>query len=441
MPRGRAGPGKPVPGLPVPPLAGPRPAVAGSRESDALALIEVRGLTKLYRMGDAVVRALDGVDLTIERGEFVAITGASGSGKSTMMHLLGCLDRPTRGTYRLNNRDVSALSDAELAEVRNKLVGFVFQTFNLINRTTAEENVAVPLFYARRTDTRAPAARALERVGLAARARHMPNELSGGERQRVAIARAIVNDPLLLLADEPTGNLDSRTGEQIMEIFRNLNAQGVTIVLVTHEPDIAAQARRVVHLKDGRILYDRSAHEVAAEFFRPVAVPVARAALPAGDAADAGPLGAASAGAGRPASASPAAGPPAAEPAAAAAPRSRAPGTIAALVSSFVGPALYVGCTTTLYALAQRYDLQNMNPEKLPAVVLTVASVASLGFLLGLVAGAVTILLANGVLRRIREAPEPLAGRRRARAAQVLGWLTVLAPVVLFTLSILGIGR
>ncbi len=387
-----------------------------------MALIEVRGLTKLYRMGDSVVRALDGVDLTIERGEFVAITGASGSGKSTMMHLLGCLDRPTRGTYRLDNRDVSALGDAELAEVRNKLIGFVFQTFNLINRTTAEENVAVPLFYARRTNTRAPAARALERVGLAPRARHMPNELSGGERQRVAIARAIVNDPVLLLADEPTGNLDSRTGEQIMEIFRNLNAQGVTVVMVTHEPDIAQQARRIVHMKDGRILSDRPATEIAAERSKPAAIPVARAAPPAADA----PVEVAA---------------PAAGPAASDGPRARAPGTLAALACSLVGPALYIACTATLYALAQKYQLQDMNPQRVPGAVMAVASVASLGFLLGLVAGVVTILLANGVLRRIREAPEPLAGRRRARGAQVLGWLTVLAPIVLFTLNILGIGR
>jgi putative ABC transport system ATP-binding protein len=230
-----------------------------------VALIEVRGLTKLYRMGDAVVHALDGVDLTIERGEFVAITGASGSGKSTMMHLLGCLDRPTDGTYTLDGRAVSDLSDRELAVIRNKQIGFVFQTFNLINRTSATENVGIPLFYARQTSTRGPSMRALERVGLATRAQHNPNELSGGERQRVAIARAIVNDPVLLLADEPTGNLDSRTGEQIMEIFRQLNASGVTIVMVTHEPDIARQARRIVQMRDGKITSDRPAAEVIAE--------------------------------------------------------------------------------------------------------------------------------------------------------------------------------
>lgn len=219
-------------------------------------LIRLEGLTKLYRMGDATVRALDGVDLEIERGEFVAITGASGSGKSTMMHLIGCLDRPTQGRYFLDGRNVGNLSDRELARVRNQQIGFVFQTFNLINRVTALDNIRVPMFYARRAATREPALRALEKVGLAARSRHRPNEMSGGERQRVAIARAIVNEPLLVLADEPTGNLDTRTGEQIMKVFHDLNAQGVTIVLVTHEPDVAAQARRVVQMRDGKVLSD-----------------------------------------------------------------------------------------------------------------------------------------------------------------------------------------
>jgi putative ABC transport system ATP-binding protein len=229
-----------------------------------VALIEVRGLTKLYRMGDTIVRALDGVDLAIEQGEFVAITGASGSGKSTMMHLLGCLDRPTGGTYHLAGRDVSGLSDRELAAVRNRQIGFVFQTFNLINRTTALENVGVPLFYARQTNSREPARRALERVGLTTRSTHQPNELSGGERQRVAIARAIVNNPLLLLADEPTGNLDSRTGEQIMAIVHALNEQGVTIIIVTHEQEIAEQARRIVQMRDGKILSDRLTKDILA---------------------------------------------------------------------------------------------------------------------------------------------------------------------------------
>ncbi len=213
-------------------------------------------------MGDAVVRALDGVDLNVERGEFIAITGASGSGKSTMMHLIGCLDRPSSGGYFLDGRDVSRLGDRELARVRNQQIGFVFQSFNLINRTSALENVAVPLFYARRNATRDAARRALERVGLGPRGSHKPNELSGGERQRVAIARAIVNDPTVVLADEPTGNLDSRTGEQIMQVFHDLNAQGVTLVLVTHEHDVAVQARRIVQMRDGRILFDLPTEEV-----------------------------------------------------------------------------------------------------------------------------------------------------------------------------------
>ncbi len=249
-------------------------------------LIEIRKLTKLYRMGDSIVRALDGVDLTIERGEFIAITGASGSGKSTMMHLLGCLDRPTSGVYMLNGRDVATMSDSSLADIRNREIGFVFQTFNLINRTSALDNVGVPLFYARRANTRTPSHRALERVGLGKRSHHKPNELSGGERQRVAIARAIVNDPLLLLADEPTGNLDTRTGEQIMQIFRDLNAHGVTVVLVTHEPDVAMQARRIVQMRDGKILWDRQTAEIQVESGQlimpsPGVVPVRSAAAPA----------------------------------------------------------------------------------------------------------------------------------------------------------------
>jgi len=223
----------------------------------AEAIIRLQGLVRHYRMGQSIVKALDGVDLEISRGEFVAITGPSGSGKSTMMHILGCLDRPNSGTYELNGELVSSLSDRKLAIVRNRYIGFVFQTFNLINRTTALDNVAVPLIYARQSNTRAAAREALERVGLGHRARHRSSELSGGERQRVAIARAIVNNPVLLLADEPTGNLDTATGEQIMEIFHNLHRSGVTIVVVTHEPDIAVQAQRIVRMRDGRIVEDR----------------------------------------------------------------------------------------------------------------------------------------------------------------------------------------
>ncbi len=220
-------------------------------------MIRVRDMTKVYQMGDSEVRALDGVDLDIDAGEFISLTGSSGSGKSTMMHLLGCLDRPTSGTYELDGQQVSELNVRELAIIRNTRIGFVFQTFNLINRTSAVDNVAVPLIYARRRRTRPAAMEALERVGLAARAGHHPNQLSGGERQRVAIARAIVNKPVLLLADEPTGNLDSKTGLQILDLFRELHAEGVTVVLVTHEMSIAAQAQRVVRMADGRIIEDR----------------------------------------------------------------------------------------------------------------------------------------------------------------------------------------
>jgi len=219
-------------------------------------MIEARQLYKLYRMGESVVRALDGVDLDIAAGEFVSITGPSGSGKSTLMHIIGCLDRPTSGVYRLRGQTLSDMGDRQLARVRNKYIGFVFQTFNLINRTLAVDNVAVPLVYGRHASTRKAAQAALAKVGLEQRARHKPSELSGGERQRVAIARAIVNDPALILADEPTGNLDSRTGAQIMEIFHKLHAGGTTIILVTHELEVAVQAQRIVRMRDGRIVSD-----------------------------------------------------------------------------------------------------------------------------------------------------------------------------------------
>jgi putative ABC transport system ATP-binding protein len=223
-----------------------------------MALIEIRELTKVYDMGAEQVRALNGVDLDIERGEYVAIMGASGSGKSTLMNLLGCLDTPSSGSYVLNGVAVQELSDQELAAIRNKEIGFVFQTFNLLSRTDALHNVELPLIYSGmpRKERRARAQRSLERVGLGTRMHHQPNELSGGQRQRVAIARALVNDPSILLADEPTGNLDSGTSTEIMALFDELWRAGNTVLLVTHEADIAAHAKRRVTLRDGKVLSD-----------------------------------------------------------------------------------------------------------------------------------------------------------------------------------------
>jgi len=221
-------------------------------------LIDVKDLVKVYPMGGEEVHALRAVSLGIERGEYVAIMGPSGSGKSTLMNLIGCLDTPTSGTYFLNNREVSKMDDNELAAIRNIEIGFVFQTFNLLARTTALQNVELPLIYAGvpRAERHRRAQKAIDLVGLTDRMHHRPNELSGGQRQRVAIARALVNEPSLLLADEPTGNLDSRTGEEIMALFHTLNEAGNTIVLITHEDDIARCARRVVHLRDGKIVQD-----------------------------------------------------------------------------------------------------------------------------------------------------------------------------------------
>ena len=222
------------------------------------AVIVTRNLQRDYDMGGEVVHALRGVDLVIRKNEFVAIMGPSGSGKSTLMNLIGCLDSPTGGEYWLNGHRVSELGDDELARIRNKEIGFVFQTFNLLPRASALHNVELPLVYAGLggRERRAQAADALTRVGLADRMQHRPNELSGGQRQRVAIARALVNKPSILLADEPTGNLDSATSEEILGLFEALYEEGQTIVLVTHESDIAAHARRQVHLKDGRLEQD-----------------------------------------------------------------------------------------------------------------------------------------------------------------------------------------
>jgi putative ABC transport system ATP-binding protein len=221
-------------------------------------LIHVEDLMKIYPMGNEEVRALDGVSLSIDKGDYVAIMGASGSGKSTLMNLIGCLDTPTSGSYLLNNREVSKMDDNELASIRNKEIGFVFQTFNLLARTSALGNVELPLIYSGipRTERVQRAKDALTAVGLADRMNHRPNELSGGQRQRVAIARALVNNPSLLLADEPTGNLDSKTGNELLKLIDELNDRGNTIVLVTHEEDIARHARRIVRLLDGKILSD-----------------------------------------------------------------------------------------------------------------------------------------------------------------------------------------
>lgn len=226
-------------------------------------MIRVRDLTKDYRVGDTVVRALRGVTLDIDAGEFVTVVGPSGSGKSTFMHILGCLDRQSAGTYSLGGRDVSALQSDELARVRNETIGFVFQGFNLLPRTSALENVELPLLYTRAgalksSERHTRAARALAAVGLTDRAHHHPNQLSGGQQQRVAIARALVNEPALLLADEPTGNLDSATGQEVMEVFARLRAErGLTIVVITHERDIAAWGTRTIDFRDGVVKTDR----------------------------------------------------------------------------------------------------------------------------------------------------------------------------------------
>ena len=221
-------------------------------------MIALQKLMKIYQMGDSTVHALDGVSLFIGQGEFVAITGPSGSGKSTLMNILGCLDRPTSGSYQLDGAEVATLNDDQLALTRNKKIGFVFQNFNLLPRISALHNIALPLVYAgvAEKERLSRSLTVLAKVGLAERRDHRPNELSGGQRQRIAIARALVNDPAILIADEPTGNLDTKSSLEIMDIFCDLHKQGRTILMVTHEPDIAAYAERVVHVRDGRILKD-----------------------------------------------------------------------------------------------------------------------------------------------------------------------------------------
>jgi putative ABC transport system ATP-binding protein len=236
-------------------------------ETTSSPIIQVERLSRIYTMGANTVHALRGIDLSVERGEMVAIMGSSGSGKSTLMNILGCLDVPTEGNYVLDGVRVNGLSKNDLAELRNRKLGFVFQGFNLLARTSALENVELPLLYdrsGRKLDTKALAAEALERVGLGDRVEHQPSELSGGQQQRVAIARALITHPTLLLADEPTGNLDTQTTVEIMALFRELNEQGITIVLVTHEPEVAQYARRIVELRDGRVVRDHPVNQEAA---------------------------------------------------------------------------------------------------------------------------------------------------------------------------------
>ncbi|HWA86356.1 MAG TPA: ABC transporter ATP-binding protein [Opitutus sp.] len=243
----------------IPPTAPANSAARLLRPAGAL-VIEIEGVTKLYKMGEEIIHALRGVSLEIRRNEYLAIMGPSGSGKSTLMNMLGCLDTPTAGRYDFNGRNVAQMDDDELAEIRNREIGFVFQTFNLLPRSDALHNVELPLIYAGQPPhTRRERARqALDNVGLGNRIHHRPNELSGGQRQRVAIARALVNNPSIILADEPTGNLDSKTGTEIMELFEQLYEQGNTIIVVTHEEDIARHARRIVRLRDGLIESDET---------------------------------------------------------------------------------------------------------------------------------------------------------------------------------------
>jgi putative ABC transport system ATP-binding protein len=224
-----------------------------------MAVIELTSISKHYEMGQQLIKAVDNLDLTIEYNEYIVFIGSSGSGKSTLMNIIGCLDTPTAGRYVLNQKDVSGLDENDLADIRNQEIGFIFQSFNLLPRASALKNVMQPLIYRGMTlaERKAEAERVLERVGLKDRADHLPNQLSGGQRQRVAIARALVTNPSILLADEPTGNLDSQTSTEILALFDELHADGQTIIVVTHEPDVAAHGQRIVRLKDGRVLEDR----------------------------------------------------------------------------------------------------------------------------------------------------------------------------------------
>ncbi len=404
-------------------------------------LIEIARLSKLYRMGDSVVRALDGVDLQIRRGEFVAITGASGSGKSTLMHLIGCLDRPTAGRYVFNGRDVSDLSDRQLADIRNREIGFVFQTFNLINRISAADNVGVPLFYARRPNTRGPALKALERVGLAPRAHHKSNELSGGERQRVAIARAIVNDPPLLLADEPTGNLDSKTGQQIMDIFHDLNAQGVTIVLVTHEYDVAIQAKRIVQMRDGHIVADRATEELRRERTTLNLQSRGMAALEALEAAPAAARAAEPAAPGE--HGHPAVPPLDLGPARLA--RGANATCILGLAAVFllllgvgIGALAAMGPPAPSQAQLAKMSKQEV-AKYMPQIVR--GALAFLAVLASVAVGILSLLVGRRTRRRMYEEPGNWRGQRRIRTGMILGGLAVILPLVLVAVSFFKGGK
>ncbi len=239
------------------------------------AMIQVNDVYKIYKMGKMEVKALRGVSVEIQAGEFVAIMGPSGSGKSTFMNLIGCLDKPSKGSYKLDGIEAASLNDNQLADIRNRKIGFVFQTFNLLARTSALRNVELPMLYSNTKNREQVAKRALEMVGLAERMGHKPNELSGGQQQRVAIARALVNDPPVIFGDEPTGNLDSRTSEEIMDIFQKLHASGKTVVLVTHEEDIAEHAERIIRFKDGKVVSDEKVtkRRIAAEELAAMAMP------------------------------------------------------------------------------------------------------------------------------------------------------------------------